>query len=110
MPRQRAGQRVGLVTLRCPPSGRWDAAASAGLFQFPEGADQARAQAEDDYQQQEGLVDGGEMGHAADQATGVPYVPELFCALRNRSLRETPVAAARIGGAGAPQDLVVSAW
>jgi hypothetical protein len=107
IPRQRAGQRVGLVTLRCLP-GRWGATAGAGLFQLPEGADQARAQAKDDHQQQEGLVDGGEMGHAADQATGVPCVLALFCALRNRILRETPVAAARIGGAAGPEDIALS--
>ena len=63
---QRWAGPTGLVTLRCAPAGRRSDPACPHLLQLPEGAYEARAKAEDDEQQQEGLVDGGDVYHDVD--------------------------------------------
>ena len=64
-----------LAPLRCSPPGRWSEPARPDLLQLPERADEARAEAEDDEQQQEGLIDGRDVYHGDDEATPVPGVP-----------------------------------
>ena len=65
-PGQRWAGPTGLVTLRCAPAGRRSDPACPHLLQLPEGAYEARAKAEDEEQQQEGLVDGGDVHHDVD--------------------------------------------
>jgi len=64
-----------LAPLRCPPPRRLSDPARPDLLQLPERADEARAEAEDDEQQQEGLIDGRDVYHGDDEATPVPGVP-----------------------------------
>jgi hypothetical protein len=45
------------------------------LLKLPEGAHEAHAQAEHDEQQQEGLINGGDLYHGIDKATAMPCVP-----------------------------------
>lgn len=64
-----------LAPLRCPSSARLSDPAGPDLLQLPERADETRAEAEDDEQQQEGLIDGSDVHHGDDKATPVPGVP-----------------------------------
>ena len=73
-----------LVALRCAPTGQRRGPAGAHLLQLPEGADQARAETEYDEQQQEGLVDGGDVHHGDNKATAMPCVPATAGAFRRQ--------------------------
>jgi hypothetical protein len=93
-PEQRAAGMIGLVTLRCGSAGRRRDAAGSNLLQLPEGTHEARAEAEDDKQQQEGLIDGWDLYHGVDKATPMPLVPATVCAGCSRAFPMTQLAKA----------------
>lgn len=80
--------------------GRCSDPACPHLLQLPEDAYEARAKAEDNEQQQEGLVDGGDVYHDVDQATCMPFVPAVARAARSLTLHEALLAPARIADSG----------